>query len=226
MNLYIDIDNTICRTEGTGPDKYEKSVPIYERIAQVNILYDEGNTITYWTARGGASGINYEALTRKQLEEWGCKYHHLKFNKPSYDLCIDDKCCNCDEYWKHLPTLEKKQVAQRVEKGWGHEIIFVNNESYCGKILHFKTGGKFSMHYHMIKKESWYVSSGKFVFKYIDTRNADIKTETLDVGDVVTNEIGQPHQIICLEEGDIFEVSTTHFDSDSYRVFKGDSQGI
>ena len=39
-----------------------------------------------------------------------------------------------------------------------------------------------------------------------------------------TNEIGEPHQIICEEEGDIFEVSTTHSDSDSYRVFKGDSQ--
>jgi quercetin dioxygenase-like cupin family protein len=46
----------------------------------------------------------------------------------------------------------------------------------------------------------------------------------LEPGDVITNEIGEPHQVICIEEGDIFEVSTTHYDSDSYRVFKGDSQ--
>jgi len=55
---------------------------------------------------------------------------------------------------------------------------------------------------------------------------ADIIETTLEVGDTVTNEIGEPHQIICLEEGDIFEVSTTHADSDSYRVMKGDSQNV
>ncbi len=111
-----------------------------------------------------------------------------------------------------------------MQKGWGHEIIFINNDKYCGKILHFKKDAKFSMHYHLIKKETWYVSSGKFIFKYINTKNADIISDILEQGDVITNEIGEPHQIVCLEEGDIFEVSTQHFDSDSYRVMKGDSQ--
>jgi len=45
----------------------------------------------------------------------------------------------------------------KVPKGWGHELILVNNEKYCGKILFFKKGCKFSMHYHMIKQETWYV---------------------------------------------------------------------
>jgi mannose-6-phosphate isomerase-like protein (cupin superfamily) len=80
------------------------------------------------------------------------------------------------------------------------------------------------MHFHIKKTETWYVSSGKFIFKWIDTKNADIKVEDLVSGDVITNEIGEPHQIICLEEGDIFEVSTKHYDEDSYRVMKGDSQ--
>jgi hypothetical protein len=53
---------------------------------------------------------------------------------------------------------------------------------------------------------------------------ADIIEMVLNKGDTITNEIGEPHQIICEEEGDIFEVSTTHYDSDSYRVLKGDSQ--
>jgi hypothetical protein len=76
----------------------------------------------------------------------------------------------------------------------------------------------------LLKKETWYVSSGKYIFKYIDTKTADIIELLLGIGDTITNKIGEPHQIICLEEGDIFEVSTTHYDSDSYRVFKGDSQ--
>lgn len=226
MNLYIDIDNTICKTIDTLPNKYEKSEPIIERIEYINKLYDEGNIITYWTARGNKTGINYEELTKNQLNIWGCKYHHLKFNKPSFDLFIDDKCCCSDDYWKKhiIHTGQKKQKSEIVQKGWGHEVIFVNNDKYCGKILHFKKGAKFSMHYHLIKKETWYVASGKFTFKYINTKNADIVSDMLEPGDVITNEIGEPHQIICEEEGDIFEVSTTHFDSDSYRVFKGDSQ--
>ena len=223
MNIFVDIDNTICRTnESHGPSKYEKATPIQEKIDYMNSLYDHGNQITYWTARGGASGVDYTELTRSQLQTWGCKFHELRMGKPSYDLLIDDKTQHPDHL--EMGSSDRKTRSTVVPKGWGHEVIFVNNDKYCGKILHFKAGAKFSMHYHLIKKESWYVSSGKFLFKYINTKNADILEVSLEVGDTVTNEIGEPHQIICLEEGDIFEVSTTHFDSDSYRVMKGDSQ--
>ena len=54
----------------------------------------------------------------------------------------------------------------------------------------------------------------------------DVIEEILRTGDTITNFVGDPNQIICLKEEDIFEVSTTHFDSDSYRVGKGDSQCI
>ena len=76
----------------------------------------------------------------------------------------------------------------------------------------------------MKKRETWYVSSGEFLFRWINTKNADVIEETLRTGDTITNFVGDPHQIICIKEGDIFEVSTTHFDNDSYRVGKGDSQ--
>jgi mannose-6-phosphate isomerase-like protein (cupin superfamily) len=228
MNIFIDIDNTICKTnDSLGDNKYEFSEPIYERIQKVNKLYDEGNTITYWTARGSSSGNNYEEITKQSLAKWGCKYHKILFNKPSYDKYIDDKSFNVDTFWPVNEKCDtKKQQCCIVPKGWGHEVIIVNNELYCGKILHFKKDAKFSMHFHIKKTETWYVSSGKFTFKYIDTKNADIKVENLVPGDVITNQIGEPHQIICIEEGDIFEVSTTHFDEDSYRVMKGDSQNL
>ena len=58
----------------------------------------------------------------------------------------------------------------------------------------------------------------------IDTENADVHEQKLKVGDVVRQRVGQPHQIEALTEGTIFEVSTQHFDEDSYRVWKGDSQ--
>jgi FkbM family methyltransferase len=110
-----------------------------------------------------------------------------------------------------------------VPKGWGHEIIFENNELYCGKLLCFKKGAKFSMHYHMIKDETWYVKEGEFIYRWIDTDTADLNEVTLREGDSVRQLPGQPHQLIALTDGIIFEVSTQHFDEDSYRVFKGDS---
>lgn len=127
--------------------------------------------------------------------------------------------------------LEKPKVVNAIEcegcnvpKGWGHEVVFVNNELYCGKLLVFKTGAKFSMHYHLIKDETWYVESGSFLYRWIDTSNAEVNEVVLRVGDTVRQLPGQPHQLECLEEGTIFEVSTQHFDHDSYRVWRGDSQ--
>lgn len=220
MNIYVDIDNTICKTNGND---YENSIPIKENILKINRLYDEGNNIVYWTARGQKSKKDHTELTTKQLTEWECKYHELKLDKPSFDILIDDKTINPLQYFVKEEK-SKKIMTDKVEKNWGYELVIVNNDLYCGKILHFLKGKKFSMHFHILKKETWFVNSGKFRFRWIDPSNADIQEEILEVGNVITNEIGEPHQIECLEEGDIFEVSTKHFDSDSYRVLKGDNQ--
>ena len=85
-------------------------------------------------------------------------------------------------------------------------------------------GMKFSMHYHMIKDETWYVNSGEFIYRWIDTETAEVHEKTISKGDVVRQRPGQPHQLEAITYGEIFEVSTQHFDSDSYRVWKGDSQ--
>lgn len=110
-----------------------------------------------------------------------------------------------------------------VPKGWGHEVIFENNELYCGKLLVFKKGCKFSMHYHMIKDETWYVQEGEFLYRWIDTKTAEVIEQKLVVGDSVRQLPGQPHQLEALTDGTIYEVSTQHFDSDSYRVWMGDN---
>jgi mannose-6-phosphate isomerase-like protein (cupin superfamily) len=220
MNIFVDIDNTICKTDGNN---YNNSIPIKENIDKINKLYDQGNTIVYWTARGHNSKIDHTELTLNQLKEWGCKYTDVRLNKPSFDLLIDDKTINPLQFFvKEEKT--KKIISEKIEKNWGYELIIVNNELYCGKILHFLKNKKFSMHFHILKKETWFVNSGKFKFRWIDPKNADIQEEILEIGDIITNEIGEPHQIECLEEGDIFEVSTKHYDSDSYRVLKGDNQ--
>lgn len=116
------------------------------------------------------------------------------------------------------------RLSGKVEKGWGSETIFATNDLYCGKLLNFRTGSKFSMHYHMKKDETWYVLSGKFTVRWINTMNAAEHDYTLTRGDTWHNPPGMPHQLICLEEGTIVEVSTPDSVEDNYRIGKGDSQ--
>ncbi len=115
--------------------------------------------------------------------------------------------------------------GERHEKAWGHELWIINNEFYCGKLLVFKAHKQFSMHYHLLKDEAWYISKGKFEYKFIDTETAELKSRIVKEGDCIHLMPGQPHQMLALTEGaTIFEVSTQHFDSDSYRVLPGSSQ--
>jgi len=80
------------------------------------------------------------------------------------------------------------------------------------------------MHFHLKKVETFYVNKGKLVLKYIDTRNATTYVKELNVGDVIEIEPSDPHQIFAEEDSEIIEISTQHFDDDSYRIDKGDNQ--
>ena len=116
----------------------------------------------------------------------------------------------------------KIQHPKRVEKKWGYELWIHNDTDYCGKLLVFsKSGNKFSMHYHMIKDETWYVQKGAFQFDWIDTENGERCYTQIQKGDVIEIKKGLPHQLTALtEEATIFEVSTQHFDEDSYRIYR------
>lgn len=111
-----------------------------------------------------------------------------------------------------------------VPKGWGSEFIWATNDKYCGKFMNFETGRKFSMHFHRDKEETWYVQSGRFIVKWIDTKTAELHEQELRAGSVWHNPPCQPHQLICLDAGTIIEVSTPDSVEDNFRVAPGDSQ--
>lgn len=116
------------------------------------------------------------------------------------------------------------RVAETVEKGWGREIVFANNNEYCGKFLKFKAGAKFSMHFHIEKRETFFVSEGVVELHWFDLTNATPCSKRLGVGQIVDIPRNCPHRIHALENATIIEVSTPHKDSDSYRIAPGDSQ--
>lgn len=116
------------------------------------------------------------------------------------------------------------RLSGKINKGWGHELIWATNEKYCGKLMNFNKGSKFSMHFHAVKEESWYVLSGEFLVHWINTADATQHTTPLKEGDTWHNKPLMPHQLECLEEGSILEVSTADSVEDNYRITPGDSQ--
>jgi len=97
MIIYVDIDETIC----ISPEDrdYNKAVPIEKNIKKINKMYDNGDRIVYWTARGTGSGIDWRSVTEAQFSKWGVKYHELHLGKPIYDLFIDDKNINSETFF-------------------------------------------------------------------------------------------------------------------------------
>jgi len=108
-------------------------------------------------------------------------------------------------------------------KGLGYELWIHNDEQYCGKLLFFKEGKKCSLHYHEKKHETFYLQSGKMLLRYgsfpIET---GIKERLLTPGDSFEIYRGLIHQMIALEDSELFEFSTEHFEDDSYRIERGD----
>lgn len=99
--IYVDIDETICFYKEQQPldgiKNYSEAIPNYENINKINKLFEEGNVIIYWTARGSRSKIDWHKFTKNQLESWGAKFSDLKCDKPYYDLFIEDRSKRIEE---------------------------------------------------------------------------------------------------------------------------------
>lgn len=123
-------------------------------------------------------------------------------------------------------TKKPTRLSGAVQKGWGYELIWATNEKYCGKIMFFnKAGNKTSMHFHKEKEETWFVNSGSFKVRYIDTSNSILYEKELKEGEVWHNPPLLPHQLIALtDEASLTEVSTPDSVEDNFRIGPGDSQ--
>jgi mannose-6-phosphate isomerase-like protein (cupin superfamily) len=110
-----------------------------------------------------------------------------------------------------------------VKKGWGYEKWIVNKELYCGKLLFFNKGKKCSWHFHKEKDEVFFLQSGQMIVRYS-------KNDSLENADEIMLEPGMNfyvypglrHQMEAIEDSELYEFSTEHFDEDSYRIVKGD----
>ena len=118
------------------------------------------------------------------------------------------------------------QQPGKVDKGWGFEIVFANNDKYCGKLLIFeRAGAKTSLVFHREKSKSWFVNAGKFKIRYIDVSTGEMKEAVLEEGQTADFGSLGPHQIEAVVANSIiFEVGTSDYVEDRFRLAPGDSQ--
>jgi hypothetical protein len=118
------------------------------------------------------------------------------------------------------------QQLGQVKKGWGFELVWANNDKYCGKLLVFdRVGAKTSMVLHKEKAKSWFINAGKFKITFIDVAPGEIKEAILDEGKTVDFGALGPHQVEALVAGSIiFEVGTSDYVEDRFRLAPGDTQ--
>lgn len=108
-------------------------------------------------------------------------------------------------------------------KGWGREIWIANNALYCGKILEIAKGKRCSLHFHKLKTESFYLRAGRLRVRVKESAEAGaIREFELHEGQCMDVPLGLVHQMEALEDSELYEFSTQHFDSDSHRIEKGD----
>ncbi len=110
-----------------------------------------------------------------------------------------------------------------VPKGWGREEWIENSDLYCGKKLILRAGRRSSLHYHKKKTETFFVQSGRLALE-IHYPDGVREIRLMGPGDKCLLEPGTPHRFTGIEDAEIFEFSTQHFDEDSYRLEPGDSQ--
>lgn len=118
------------------------------------------------------------------------------------------------------------QKLGKVDKGWGFEVVWANNEKYCGKLLVFpQAGAKTSLVFHKDKKKSWFVNAGKFRITFTDVVTGEIKEAIIDEGQTADFAELSPHRVEALVPNSIiFEVGTTDYVEDRFRLAPGDTQ--
>ena len=116
-----------------------------------------------------------------------------------------------------------REPIRIVPKGWGREVWIANNEKYCGKILEIKKGKRCSLHYHAIKTETFFLRAGRLLVRVKESADAPVLEEfEIGPGQCMDVPIGLVHQMEALEDAELYEFSTQHFDSDSHRLVNGD----
>lgn len=108
------------------------------------------------------------------------------------------------------PSVSENTV-KRVEKPWGHELIWAKTKDYVGKVLHIKKGHKLSLQYHNFKEETFYIMNGSMTLVH-ENEQGELVEKLMKKGDVHHMFPKKKHRMVAVEDCDVLEVSTNHLD--------------
>ncbi len=101
--------------------------------------------------------------------------------------------------------------ARRVDKPWGHELIWAHTDRYVGKVLVIEAGKRLSLQRHVVKDESILVTSGRLRL-YLEDETGTVRVEELGVGEHRHVATGRIHRYEAIERTELMEVSTPELD--------------
>ena len=106
--------------------------------------------------------------------------------------------------------------TRRVDKPWGHELIWALTDRYCGKTIVIETGRRLSLQYHEAKDESLFVVSGRLRL-HLENADGEMTTRDMGPGEAAHVEVGRRHRFEAIERVELIEVSTPEL-SDVIRI--------
>lgn len=99
----------------------------------------------------------------------------------------------------------------RIEKPWGHEVIWTHTDRYVGKMIVIRAGQRLSLQYHKKKDEAIYVVQGHL---RLHLANSEGRIEIHDLGPGESRRIcvGRTHRFEAVSDVQLIEVSTPELD--------------
>ena len=103
--------------------------------------------------------------------------------------------------------MDDSETATRVDKPWGHELIWALTDRYVGKILFIEAGKRLSLQYHEEKDESIFVLEGRMVLHLEDSKG-ELQSSEMEQGDSHRIPVGARHRFAAIEDTRLVEVSS------------------
>jgi quercetin dioxygenase-like cupin family protein len=101
--------------------------------------------------------------------------------------------------------------GRRVDKPWGHELIWAETARYVGKILHIEQGQQTSFQYHRVKEETIHLLRGVLRFES-EAADGTRQQRRVEPGETIHIRPGFRHRMGAIETCDVLEVSTPELD--------------
>jgi len=132
---------------------------------------------------------------------------------------VDSEYSRTQGHEMDTSTIGVREPIHVESKSWGREVWIANNPLYCGKILEIRKGKHCSLHYHKLKTESFYLRTGRLKVRIRRSPLVELNEEfEMVAGQCMDVTPGLVHQMEALEDAELFEFSTQHFNSDSHRL--------